>query len=86
MKLIEVVLVSLSLALAVRGSQLRGYHVETFRHSADGQHLLLRTLSITPLEASCNHEDRFDGSETPIIVILLGQQLLAELVESDELP
>ena len=43
MKLIAVVLVSLSLALVVRGSGLRGYHVETFRHSADGQHLLLRT-------------------------------------------
>ena len=43
MKLSVLVLVSLSLALVVRGSGLRGYHVETFRHSVDGQHLLLRT-------------------------------------------
>ena len=43
MKLVLAVLMSLGLVQAVRGSGVGGYHVETFRHSPDGQHLLLRT-------------------------------------------
>ena len=43
MKLLLALLASLSLALVVRGSGLGGFHVETFRHSPDGHHLLLRS-------------------------------------------
>ena len=43
MKLLLASLFSLGLVLVVKGSQLRGFHLETFRHSPDGQHLLLRT-------------------------------------------
>ena len=41
--MLVVAMASLGLGLVVRASHLRGYHVETFRHLSDGQHLVLRT-------------------------------------------
>ena len=70
MKLIAVVLVSLSLALVVRGSQLRGYHVETFRHSADGQHLLLRTKREAQAEAVVCKYKKGDWSQCDSLVMV----------------
>ncbi len=66
------------------------------------QHLILRAVWIASLQGSSNHKHGFDGSQTPIIMVLqmtlirgtifnwypylLGQELLAEGVEGDELP
>ena len=44
----------------------------------------LGSLQITSLERSSNHQDRLDGPQAPVIVILLGQQLLTEFVEGYE--
>ena len=50
------------------------------------QHLLLGSVSVAPLESSGHHQDRLDCPQTPVVVVLLGQQLLAQIVQSDELP
>lgn len=42
-------------------------------------------FKITYFERSGNDQDGFDSSETPVVMVLLGQQLLTERVESDEL-
>ena len=48
-------------------------------------YLFLRSLPVTSLEGACHHQDRLDGTQTPVIVSLLRQQVLAELVQGDEL-
>ena len=47
--------------------------------------LLLGTLPVPPLEHAGHHEDRLDGPQAPVVVVLLGEKLIAELVEGDKL-
>ena len=49
-------------------------------------HLVLWSVRVASFQRSGHHEHGLDGSQTPIVVVLLGQQLLAERVQRDELP
>ena len=48
--------------------------------------LILWSVPLCSLQPAGNHQHRLDGPQSPIIVILLGQQLLTQRVQGDELP
>ena len=48
--------------------------------------LVLGSIPLRPFQAASHHQHRLDGPQPPVVVILLGQQLLAQRVQGDELP
>ena len=48
--------------------------------------LVLGSIPLRPFQAASHHQHGLDGPQPPVVVILLGQQLLAQRVQGDELP
>ena len=59
------------------------WHIEVSESAHED--LVLGSLSVPSLEHPGNHQHGLDGPQAPIIVVLLGEQLFAQLVEGDEL-
>ena len=79
MKLLLALLASLSLALVVRGYGLGGFHVETFRHSPDGQHLLLRSKREAQTEVCKYKKGDWSQCDSLVMVNISGWERLESL-------
>ena len=59
------------------------WHIEVSESAHED--LVLRPLSVPSLEHPGHHQHRLDRPQAPVIVVLLGEQLFAQLVQGDEL-
>ena len=59
------------------------WHIEVSESAH--QDLVLWSLSVPSLEHPGHHQHRLDRPQAPVIVVLLGEQLFAQLVQGDEL-
>ena len=59
------------------------WHIEVSESAHED--LVLRPLSVASLEHPGHHQHRLDRPQAPVIVVLLGEQLFAQLVQGDEL-